>query len=138
MEFKILDNLNDEIVNIRREAFIEGRGVPEELELDGRDSELMHFCLYDGDILLAYLRAERIENYLHIGRVAVKENRRGSGLGKMLMEYLFDYAKAEKLVFIELSAVDTAVGFYVKMGFTTEGNFYLETGVPHIYMKKEL
>ncbi len=138
MEFKILNDLNNDIINIRKEAFIIGRGVPKETELDGRDGELTHFCLYDGDTLLAYLRAEQTENYLHIGRVAVKKDKRKNGLGRKLMEHLFDYAKSKQFNFIELSAVDTAVGFYEKMGFVSEGNFYLETGVPHIYMKKEI
>lgn len=137
MEFKILESLNDDIIEIRREAFVLGRGVPEEIELDGRDDELLHFCMYDGEKLMAYLRAENLGDFMHIGRVCVKSEQRGNGCGKALMQFLFDYARKNNISLIELSAVDTAVGFYEKMGFSAKGDYYLETGVPHIYMKRE-
>lgn len=138
MEYKILNDLNDDIIAIRSEAFILGRGVPKEIEIDGRDDELLHFCIYDGDTLLAYLRAEEIGEKLHISRVCVKEAERKNGYGKLLMEFLERYAKDNGFKIIELSAVDTAVGFYEKNGYETKGDFYLETGVPHIYMKKNI
>ena len=138
MEFKILGDLNDDIIAIREEAFIKGRGVPRDVEIDGRDSELLHFCVYEGKTLLAYLRSEDIGKMLHIGRICVKKDCRKKGYGRILMDFLFGYAKENGFSAVELSAVDTAVGFYEKIGFVAEGDFYLETGVPHIYMKKEL
>ncbi len=134
MEFKILDDLNTDIISIREEAFIKGRGVPREIELDGKDSFLKHFCLYDEGKLLAYLRSEEMGKLLHIGRVAVKENQRGKGYGRKLLDYLLAYAKKSGFEGVELSAVDTAVGFYEKLGFVKQGNFYLEAGAMHIYM----
>lgn len=136
MEYKILNDINDEIRDLRVRTFVIGRGVPEEIEIDGKDPELLHFCIYEDGKLLAYLRAEDIGDMLHIGRVCVDENLRKQGLGRKLLEFLFRYAKEKCYSAIELSAVDTAVGFYEKCGFTAEGDYYLETGVSHIYMKK--
>lgn len=136
MNFKILHDINDEIVALRTEAFIVPRNLDPEIDFDGRDAELLHFCMYDGESLVAYLRAEPIDNYLHIGRVAVKADLRKNGYGRKLIEYLFEYAKEKGLKMIELSAVDTAQGFYEKLGFKTEGDYYIEANVPHIYMKK--
>lgn len=139
MEFKILNNLNDDIVAIRHEAFVIGRGVPVEIELDGRDDKLLHFCIYDKDRLISYLRAEDIGNgMMHIGRVATSADMRGKGYGRELFLYLFDYAKNNGFKALEVSAVHTAQGFYEKLGFVAEGEYYLETGVNHIYMKKTL
>lgn len=135
MEFKILYDLNRDIINIRTEAFIIGRGVSPEIELDGRDSQLEHFCLYEGNKLLAYLRAEEAGKLVHIGRVAVCKEMRNHGLGRKLLEYLFETVESRGFEGVELSAVDTAVGFYEKLGFVGEGDYYMETGVPHIYMK---
>ena len=137
MKFKILNNLNEDIIAIRNEAFVVGRGVPVEIELDGRDGELLHFCMYDGEKLVSYLRAEDIGNgMMHIGRVATKESERGKGHGRLLFDFVFNYAKENGFKYIEVSAVHTAVGFYEKLGFVAEGSYYLETGVNHIYMKK--
>jgi len=138
MELKILQNLNEDIIAIRTEAFVAQRNVPKEIELDGRDSELLHFCLYEGDTLLSYLRAEGIDDVIHVGRVTTATLERGKGYGRQLMEALCEYAKTQGFRFVELNAVDTAVGFYEKLGFIPEGDYFLETGVPHIYMKKEL
>lgn len=139
MEFKILNDLNEDIVAIRQEAFVIGRGVPVEIELDGRDSDLLHFCMYDKDKLVSYLRAEDVgKGIMHVGRVATSADMRGKGYGRELFEYLFNYAKKNGFTALEVSAVHTAVGFYEKLGFVCEGEYYLETGVNHIYMKKSL
>lgn len=136
MEYKILNDINDEIRDLRVRTFVIGRGVPKEIEIDGKDPELLHFCIYEDGKLLAYLRAEDIGDMLHIGRVCVEEKIRKKGLGRKLLEFIENYAKDNGFLAVELSAVDTAVGFYEKCGFTAEGDYYLETGVPHIYMKK--
>ena len=139
MEFKILNDLNDDIIALRNEAFVVGRGVPVEIELDGRDSELLHFCMYDKDKLVSYLRGEDLGNgMMHIGRVATSADMRGKGYGRELFAYLFNYARENGIKALEVSAVHTAEGFYEKLGFVSEGDYYLETGVNHIYMKKTL
>lgn len=138
MEFKILDDINEDIIAIRKEAFVEGRGVPPEIEFDGKDSDMLHFCLYDGDRLISYLRAEILGDILHIGRVSVSADMRKNGYGRKLMDFLVGYAKEKGFKKVELSAVDTAVGFYERIGFLAEGDYYLETGVPHIYMYREI
>lgn len=138
MEFKILNDINDDIVKIRTDTFVIGRNVPKEIDFDGRDNELLHFCLYDEKNLTAYLRAEEMGDKIHIGRVCVEENDRKKGYGKMLLNYLFEYAKNGGFAMVELSAVDTAVGFYKKLGFIAEGEFFMEAGAPHINMYRQL
>lgn len=137
MEFRILTDTNEEIKKLRYETFVIGRGVPEELEFDGKDNEFLHFTLWDSEKLIACLRANENGNLLHMGRFAVVKEERKKGYGSILMEKLTEYAKEKGYRGIELSAVETAVGFYEKQGFLKIGDFYLETGVPHIYMKKE-
>lgn len=137
MEFKLLYDTNDGIKKLRYDTFVIERGVPEELEFDGKDSEFLHFTLWEEDEVVACLRANENGKLLHMGRFAVKKELRKNGYGKILMEKLCEYAKGNGYVGVELSAVETAVGFYEKQGFMTIGDYYLETGVPHIYMKKE-
>lgn len=136
MEYKILNDLNEDIIALRHETFVLGRGVPPEVEIDGRDPEHMHFCIYDGEVLVAYLRAEDLGGMLHVGRVAVNAEKRKNGYGRLLFDWVYEYAAKSDIAYIEVSAVKTAQGFYEKIGFVSEGNYYLETGVPHIYMKK--
>ena len=137
MEFKLLYDTNDGIKKLRYDAFVLDRGVPEYLEIDGKDSEFLHFTLWEDDEVVACLRANENGKFLHMGRFAVKKELRKNGYGRVLMEKLCEYAKEKGYFGVELSAVETAVGFYEKQGFTAIGDYYLETGVPHIYMKKE-
>jgi len=137
MEFKLLYDTNDGIKKLRYDTFVVERGVPEELEFDGKDSRFLHFTLWEGGEVVACLRANENGNLLHMGRFAVKRELRKNGYGRILMEKLCSYAKEKGYSGVELSAVETAVGFYQKQGFETIGDYYLETGVPHIYMKKE-
>lgn len=138
MEFKILDDTNEEIKKLRYNTFVVERNVPEELEFDGKDSEFLHFTLWDGEKIIACLRANKNGDLLHIGRFAVAKEQRKKGYGSALIEKLTEYAKEKGYNGIELSAVETAVEFYEKQGFLKIGKYYLETGVPHIYMKKEI
>lgn len=137
MEFKLLYDTNDGIKKLRYDTFVVERGVPEEIEFDGKDSRFLHFTLWENGEVVACLRANENGKLLHMGRFAVKKELRKNGYGKNLMEELLKYAKENDYLGVELSAVETAVGFYKKQGFITIGDYYLETGVPHIYMKKE-
>lgn len=137
MEFKLLYDTNDGIKKLRYDTFVVERGVPEDIEFDGKDGEFLHFTLWENDEVVACLRANENGKLLHMGRFAVKKELRKNGYGRILMQELLKYAKENGFLGVELSAVKTAVGFYEKQGFETEGDYYLETGVPHIYMKKE-
>ena len=139
MEFKIFNDATDEIMALRKEVFIVEKNVPEEEELDGKEKEHIHFGMYENGTLIACLRAQGVgDGLLHIGRIAVKKDCRGKGMGKTLLEFLFTYAKENGFSAVELSAMDSAEGFYKKLGFIPEGDYYPEAGIPHIYMKKEL
>lgn len=138
MELKILNDINDDIIDIRTEAFVEQRGISKDTVFDGRDNLYLHFCVYDDEKIVACLRAEAIDNYIHIGRVAVRGSLRKSGYGKSLIGFLCDYAKENGFEFVELSSMDSAQGFYERCGFVAEGDYYDEEGISHIYMKKLL
>ena len=75
---------------------------------------------------------------LHIGRVAVNNSLRGKGYGRKLFEFIEGYAKEKQIKSLELGAIETAVGFYEKMGFITVGEFFEEAGWPHINMAKNI
>lgn len=138
MNFKVLNNANQEILELRNQAFVIEKNVPKNIEFDGKDAEFLHFCLYDGDVLVGCARGNINDNALHIGRVTVKTSLRGNGYGKQLFNEIEIYAKKNKLVKLELGAIETAVGFYEKIGFVTIGDFYDEAGWPHINMIKNI
>ena len=112
--------------------------MPKNIEFDGKDSEFIHFCLYDGDVLLGCARGNMEKDILHVGRVAVNSKLRGKGNGRYLFEQIRIYAQNMNMHKIELDAIETAVGFYKKLGFITIGDYFVEAGWPHIKMEKSI
>lgn len=138
MELKIFNDTNEDIKKLRYNTFVMEKNIPEDVEFDGEDDKYLHFCLYDGEKLLASLRADIKNSECHIGRVAVLNELRGNGFGKKLLEELENYLKNNNVIKIHLGAINTAVGFYEKMGFKTKGDYFDEAGYPHITMEKNL
>lgn len=136
---------------VRREVFVVGQGVPEELELDHLDAGAEHvLARRDGQVLgTGRLVDGRIDEAGRlepgtagtvgtIGRMAVREAARGSGLGRALLDLLLQQARERGLPAVELHAQVHALGFYQRAGFTAFGPVYLEAGIEHQGMRRDL
>ena len=71
-------------------------------------------------------------------QVAVAEGFRGIGIGTRLVRYAEEYAERLGYEKIRLHSRKTAVGFYEKLGYRKVGTEFLEVGIPHYEMVKEL
>ena len=72
-----------------------------------------------------------------IGRMAVLDAARGSGVGRAVLDLLVATAAARGRPVVELHAQVHACGFYERAGFTPYGEVYLEAGIEHIGMRRE-
>jgi predicted GNAT family N-acyltransferase len=73
-----------------------------------------------------------------LGRLAVDRAVRGMGLGKLLVHAIEQRAAQRGLAAIELHAQAHACGFYDQLGYEPYGNLFVEAGIEHISMRKEL
>lgn len=122
---------------IRQEVFVDEQGFVD--EFDEADERSVHFVMYDGDEPVATLRYfDEEEGSVHVGRVAVKRQRRGEGLGRYLMEYAFKKAKEAGAEAMSVSAQEDKSGFYLSCGFEPTGRRFFEQGCPHVDMIKKL
>lgn len=127
----------EEAVSIRRAVFIEEQGF--ENEFDGIDDRAFHCVVFSDNVPAAAGRLYTDDGIVyHIGRVAVRKEFRGRGLGKDVVSLLERYAKSLGGSEINLSAQTRARGFYEKMGYTAFGGEYYDEFCPHIAMKKVL
>ncbi len=125
-----------EILKARARIFVVEKGMTC-LDPDGRDKDCLHAMLYDGDALMAYFRAEKFSGYVKLGRVITLKH--GLGYGKMLLLGA-EGMVAEMLgnrAFMVHSMCD-ARGFYERLGYTADGEEYLEENIPHITMLKNI
>jgi len=126
-----------EIIKIREEVFIVEQACVYQ-ECDGKDRKAFHLaCMEDGKVM-AYLRIlEKGVSYdeISIGRVLVRKEWRGRGLGKKLLEKAIEFIEnGLKESEIRISAQEHLTNFYGSFGFETVSNMYLEDGIPHVEM----
>lgn len=108
-----------------------------------RDKETLHVLGYQNNTLVAYLRilatGQSYDNYISIGRVAIAKQARGTGLGHELMKEALNLCQqyfADQN--IKISAQQHLSNFYQQHGFKQVSEMYLEDGIPHIPMVKNI
>ncbi len=108
------------------------------MDTDDADYKSLHCFFKENGRVVAYLRAfEKEEGIIKIGRVLTLNH--GNGFGRILMEKSFtEISKAFNCRKIVVDAQKQAEGFYLKLGFVTVSGEFLEEGVVHVEMEKEV
>jgi predicted GNAT family N-acyltransferase len=70
--------------------------------------------------------------------MAVLKSARGAGVGSALLTALMGAARARGQREAVLSAQTHAVPFYERHGYAVCGAEYLDAGIPHVDMRREL
>ncbi len=120
---------------LRLAVFVREQGIPAALEYDAWDTRSVH-CV-------AYLDGEpagtgRLLPDGHIGRMAVRADQRGRGIGRRVLEALLSLARERGDTSVELSAQSRVEAFYRAQGFVPVGEPYDEVGIPHQKMRRSL
>ncbi|GAA5971377.1 hypothetical protein JCM3765_005690 [Sporobolomyces pararoseus] len=144
-------------MRIRNQVFCVEQGYDPAIEVDEKDPQSDHFLLTeikaDGSIedvgtLRCYASPPSL---LKLGRFAVHSHYRGTGAGRILEENFINHLKTrnhspccEKVtkgkneVKVVAFSQCIAKGFYLKLGWDTEGEEFLEEGQPHIKIVKTI
>lgn len=124
---------------IRREVFVVGQNVPEELEVDGLDPEAVHFIALHGERAAATARMRLTSNRVaKAERVAVRAPFRGRGLGARIMDVLEAEAGRRGRSEVVLWAQVQVMGFYANRGYRAFGPHFMDAGIPHREMRLTL
>ena len=130
-----------QILRLRSEVFVVEQNCVYQ-DLDNKDQISVHIFIKDKNEIVAYTRIFKSGDYYKnpsIGRVVVSKKDRGKELGKKIMissiDYIQENLKGDK---IELSAQKYLDKFYKDLGFYKIGEDYLEDGIPHQRMIKEI
>ncbi|HZK39518.1 MAG TPA: GNAT family N-acetyltransferase [Clostridia bacterium] len=123
---------------IRKAVFVDEQNIPIENEMDGLDAKCFHIVLYDDAAPIGSGRLYINHDSARLGRVAVLQNERGKGYATLICKALIDIAKRENAKRITLDSQSYVVPLYKKLGFISEGDEFLEEGIPHFKMYMEL
>lgn len=134
--------------SVRKEVFVGEQGVPEDLEYDAYDAGAVHVLAVREDGLplgtgrLLYGEAAEARtgdpSVGSLGRLAVRREARGLGVGVALVRAIEDAARARGLAAVDLHAQTQALGFYERLGYSAHGPEDLEAGIAHRSMRRSL
>ncbi len=128
-----------QILQLRSEVFVVEQNCVYQ-DVDGKDLKAFHVLGYQDNILVAYARLFRPNDYFEessIGRVIVKASHREQKLGHDLIRTAIEtIASLFQETRITISAQLYLQRFYESHGFVKQGESYLEDDIPHIEMRK--
>lgn len=117
---------------IRHEVFIVEQQVPEHLEWDGRDKQAQHVLACWNGVAAG---TGRLLPTGQIGRMAVRREYRGRGIGTAILSTLIDLARRERINYLFLNAQLHAAEFYRKHGFIQQEGYFDDAGIVHCRME---
>ena len=134
------DELGREASAIRTAVFVEEQRIPAEMEWDVADASCVHAVAYNrfGLPLATGRLLQHVPGVAKIGRMAVSQSLRGSGVGRHVLEALMKSARARGDREVLLHAQMSAAPFYARAGFAPRGPQFEEAGIPHIEMVRSL
>ena len=109
-----------------------------EEELANEDRETHLVGLIDGKVIACLVMVPLTDGVIKMRQVAVDDGLRGMGLGAKLVQASERWAVESGFSRIELNARDTAVSFYDRLGYRPAGDGFVEVGIPHQKMVKDL
>src|SRR5690606_36120923 len=120
---------------LRMAVFVDEQGVPAEMEVNEWDAQAVHALAYDGAQAVA---TGRLLADGRIGRMAVRVDCRGRGFGAAVLRALIEHARAQGLGAVFLHAQTHAMDFYRRYGFVETGAPFMEAGIAHRAMRRNL
>ena len=125
--------------SVRLTVFCDEQGYAPDLELDEQDNASWHMVAYDGDKPAATGRLYwKGTDVVGLGRIAVHQAYRGTGLGAQLVQEMLRRATEMGAVWAELDAQCRVIPFYEKQGFVVCGEEHMDGHVPHRMMRRRL
>ncbi len=124
---------------LRNEVLLRPAGIPD-FGWEMFDREAHHFVAVDGaadgavgQVVGCVLLVPK-EDGGKLIQMAVDPRQQGGGVGRLLVDALVARAQVLGLGRVYCDAREKAEGFYDRLGFHREGDWFLEAGIPHLKM----
>jgi predicted GNAT family N-acyltransferase len=108
----------------------------EELEQESNSHHLLY--IEKGEVIGVIVMRPIDDNIFKMRQVAIDSKWQRKGIGQALVKFSETFTKLKKRNKITLHARDTAIPFYLKLGYHTIGNEFEEVGIKHYKMEKLL
>lgn len=126
---------------LRYDLFFAEHNLPWSITQQSSQAKYLHAAILRQDTVLAYGQlVPNSDRIYQVCQMVVRPENRSQNLGRTILSFLINLAKKEDATALTLNARLTAVGFYQKLGFRSQGEPFPSntTGVAHIRMNKKL
>ncbi len=127
--------------NIRQRVFVEEQGVPLEDEYDAYDhldARCTHVLVYYDGQLAGTGRWRLVDGTAKLERICLLPEFRKYGLGRVLINGLEQLAMEQGLHHFQLHGQSQAAPFYEKLGYRIFSVPFMEDGIEHVWMIREV
>lgn len=143
MEIKIATTLAEleQAFHIREIVFVQEQHCPLEDEFDQYDhldAACTHVIAYVGEKAVGTGRIRLVDNAGKLERICILKEWRQKGVGKEIIKALEAIALQKGASSLLLHGQQHAEGFYHRLGYETASDVFIEDGIPHLLMKKEV
>lgn len=141
---EVLESELEEYYKVRKEVFILEQNVDPIEEYDEYDysdsKDVKHIGALINNKVVGTMRLlfDRDEKHIVVGRLAIKKDYRGKGIGSKLLQYAERQAGSHGMSELKLGAQLTAKEFYKSNGYTAYGPIFQDANIDHIMMNKTI
>ena len=131
----------EQAFQLRIDVFVHEQGVPLDDEFDVFDTleaECDHLLVFYEGEAIGTGRLRIVEGIGKLERIVVHKNFRLFGVGKLIVQSLEQLAKQRGLTQVKLHGQTHAEGFYQGLGYQAASDVFLEDGIEHLLMIKEI
>jgi predicted GNAT family N-acyltransferase len=142
MALRMIDHGTKEylqMVNLRNEILRKPLGLGfDKTDLEQEKEDILMGAFEDDRLLGCCLMTRMDANTVRLRQMAVPNNMQGKGIGRALMIFAENIARDLGYRKLCMHARTTAVGFYQKLGYSINGQEFMEVTIPHYVMEKSL
>lgn len=107
-----------------------------EMEME-EDNYGYHFGAFMDDELVGVVSLFQNGDDFQFRKFAVDESVQGKGIGKTMLQHLVDFAINENAKRLWCNARISAIGFYLKYGFTPTGQLFTKNGFDYEILERK-
>jgi predicted GNAT family N-acyltransferase len=125
-------------LELRERVFSGEQGVSIAADRDGRDAESTHLVAIRDGRVVGTCRLLFRGKVARLGRLAVEPEHRGQGIAARILKLADQVASEQGANLISLHAQTYALQLYVDAGYRKRGPEFVEEGIEHVAMDKQL
>ncbi|EIA21242.1 GNAT family N-acetyltransferase [Listeria fleischmannii] len=135
------EQMKKDSLQIRFDVFVTEQHVDPALEWDEFDhspSTIMFVDYAEDGTPLATGRLRILADYGKVERICSQKAARGKGSGRRIMEAIEEEAKKQGANKLKLGAQVSAIPFYEKLGYVVCSEIFMDAGIEHKEMEKNI